>query len=155
MNYLKKFFLKFLLGKRKSVIQLKMEISDITSEIAKDIEISNIPENNIVFLSQLILNQENVSTEHFKKWSDTVSNALIPKSAKKTDDFLYERRWDIALLTKDDHNSLREYIGYSSDVCTAMIEEKVSSAMEKAEIIAMQESVLNALLMNQTDGTIH
>ena len=155
MNYLKMFFVKFLLGKRKSVVELKMEISDITSEIAKDIEVSEIAETNIMFLSQLILNQEDLSTEHFKRWSETVSHALIPKSAKKTDEFLYRRRWDIALLNKDDHNSLRQYMGYSSEVCSAMIEDKVSSAMERAEMIAMQESIINALLVNQTDGTIH
>lgn len=155
MNSIRKFILKTLLGKGKNVAELKVEISNITSIVINEIKEIEIPESSIIFLSQLMLNQGNLPPEAFKTWSDSTSNSLIPKSAKKTDEFLYDRRWDIALLNKKDHMDLRKHMGYSSEVCTSLIEDKVTSAIEKAEALAMRESMLNALLIRSSDETVH
>ena len=155
MKGFKLFIVKTFLGRKKSLAELKSEVSEITSAMLKEIRDKEINETSIVFLSQLILNQDDHSAEVFKVWADKVSNDLVPASSKKTDEFLYERRWDIAALSKDDHTSLRQYISYSGEVCANIIEDKVADAITKAESILAQESILQAILSAPIDDTMN
>lgn len=150
------YLLKTFFGRnRKSLAQLKLEISVITSSIIRDIESLRVSQEYVEILSELMLDQDKQSSKAFKDWSENVGNALVPVSSQLTESFLFDRRWDIAFLSKEEHCSLRDYLSYSGELCTTVIDSKITEAVERAESIAKQESMLLAMMEDYSDDTVH
>lgn len=155
MNRIRLFLAKMLIGRTRDLFNLKIEVSKISSKIIDDIEKINISDKDINNLVDLMLMHDGGSTESFKNWSTLVSESLVPESSEEIDHFLYRRRWDIALLSKKDHASLRQFITYSGELCTSCIEYKVTEAINEAEAIANKNSLMLSYLHSLQDDTEH
>jgi hypothetical protein len=155
MNRIRLFLARMLIGKTKDMFSLKVEVSKISNKIIEDIEASNISDEEINHLVDLMLTHNGGSTEKFKKWSNLVSENLVPESSEEISNFLYRRKWDIAFLSRKEHSSLKQFIDYSGELCTSVIEHKVSEAIDEAEAIANKNNLMLSYLNNLQDDTEH
>lgn len=131
--------------------ELKVEISLITAKIMNDVSHYKVSEEDIGLLSEMLLDQENMTSKDLTDWADYMSGEISPKSCSLLQSFLFERRWDMAFLNETDHYSLVDYIAYSEDACGLLIQDKIREAIVQAEEVAAKEKYL-LKYMKKVDG---
>ena len=148
MKYFKILFKKGILRKRLSLSELKVKISLIVGNIAKDIEERKVKEKDFEELMEMLLGTKDISKREVEDWTQKVTASLTPESVKQIDEALYNLRWDIVFLEKEDYFSLQEYISYSIIVCETMISDKIKVALSIAEQVALKKELQVSSLAN-------
>lgn len=148
MEYLKIFFNKLVLKKKLSLNELKVKLSIKISSIAKDIEERKVKEEDFQELLSMIMGVKDISKREVEDWTHKVTLSLTPESVSSIDEILYDMRWDIVFLSKEDYFSFQDYVSYSIIVCETMISDKIKVALSIAEQVALKKELQVSSLAN-------
>ena len=105
MKYLKILFNKVVMRKRLSLNELKVKLSTRVDKIVKDIDERKVREKDFEELLEMLTSRGNLSKEEVQRWTEKVTFSLTPECVKDIDEALYDLRWDVVFLDKEDYFS--------------------------------------------------
>ena len=133
VKYLRTALFFLILGKRRSLAQMKVEISNLTHSMVKGIERSKIQESHSDALIEILSHPNVFGAEALSKWSEEVAHSMIPSLVEKRRTLLYNSRWDIARLSEAEYENLHSFVEYADNICGDLIGDKIKRVLVQAE----------------------
>jgi hypothetical protein len=156
IKFLKEILLSFLVGRKYALPELKLVFSEVMNHMTNEINTSEIAEKDIDDVITILSQPDLVTPEVIFSWTEKVINSSISISLEKRKNLLYSLRWGIARLSQEDYEDLQGFIEYGDAVCSDLINEKVRSAVCKAEKVVAnkryEELLYKGFVYNQLNN---